>query len=532
MKRKSIILLVIFMTISVFGIRIMQVQLRKNDIKLRNQRFYYLMNQILYAVTSKAQNYEFDKYYKKFRNAQNEDNENNVYEFVYKKENKNTNEVFAYKHLVLEKGINLKFPISEQQFDSVFGKLSVSKTKSNYFKNRNQIQHYKDLGDLKFSQADNRYLETTFKDISVIEPIYKRVSPDSLRNWIRDELFKRGIDYHYEFGIMNDGILTKVHSPHFKPNDDRFQYYKFRIFPDNSGLTKYELVLAFNKDELFKHESMRIQLLSDLLMLVILIIYISTIYFIIRQKRISQMKTDFINNMTHEFKTPIATINLITDAMKSPRVIGDENQLKAYLGMLKQENKRMLNQVESILSLAVLDKIDFKADKKPVDVHEVLDVAIQHVSLLIENKGGKLNTDFEATHAVVLADEVLMTNVFVNLLDNAVKYSKEQPDITVKTYNEGDELVIEISDKGIGMSKSVQKKIFKKFYRETTGDIHNVKGHGLGLTFVQKVVHSFNGKINVKSVKGEGSTFILRFPVVKENSQTINTNGHDTNNDT
>jgi len=518
MKRKSIILLVIFMTISVFGIRMMQVQLRKNDIKLRNQRFYYLMNQILYAVASKAQNYEFDKYYKKFRDSKNNEGDDSVYEFVYKKENKNTNEVFAYKHLVLEKGINLKFPISEKQFDSVFGKLSVSKTKSNFFKSRNKLQHKRELGDIKLSNVDNRYLETTFRDISVIEPIYKRVSTDSLQSWIKDELFKRGIDYKYEFGILNDGILTKVHSPHFKTGDEHYKYYKFRIFPDKSGLTKYELVLAFNKNELFKHESMRLQFLSDILMLIILIIYVSTIYFIIRQKRISQMKTDFINNMTHEFKTPIATINLIVDAMKSPRVINDENQLKAYLGMLKQENKRMLNQVESILSLAVLDKIDLKTDKKPVDVHEILDVAIQHVSLLIENKGGKLKTKFEAKNDTILGDEVLLTNVFVNLLDNAVKYSKEQPDIEVKTYNDDKgNLVIEISDKGIGMSKSVQKKIFKKFYRETTGDIHNVKGHGLGLTFVQKVVHSFNGKINVKSTKGEGSTFTLLFPVVTEN---------------
>ena len=150
-----------------------------------------------------------------------------------------------------------------------------------------------------------------------------------------------------------------------------------------------------------------------------------------------------------------------------------------------------------------------------------MDVAIQHVSLLIENKGGQLKTDFGATQPVILADEVLMTNVFVNLLDNAVKYSKGQPEILIRTYNRDGELIIEIQDKGIGMSKSVQKKIFKKFYRETTGDIHNVKGHGLGLTFVQKVVHSFNGKIEVKSVKGEGSTFILRFPVAKEKAQTI-----------
>lgn len=227
------------------------------------------------------------------------------------------------------------------------------------------------------------------------------------------------------------------------------------------------------------------------------------------------MKTDFINNMTHEFKTPIATINLIVDALKSPRVNQDEQQLKTYLDMLKQENKRMLNQVESVLSLSVLDKIDLKAEKYPVDIHEILDVAIQHVSLLIQDKGGTLQTDFKARKYNVLGDETLLTNVFVNILDNAVKYSKEQPEITVKTYNDDKgHILIEISDKGIGMSKSVQKKIFKKFYRVTTGDIHNVKGHGLGLAYVQKVVQSFNGKISVKSTKGEGSTFIIKLPVI------------------
>jgi len=516
MKRKSIVLLVIFMTISVIGIRIMQVKLRENDIKLRNQRFHYLINQILYAVTSKAQNYEYDKYYQKFKNAKAENSKNSIYEFVYKKENKNSGEIFAYKYLVLEKGVNLKFPISESQFDSVFGKLTVAKTRSNFYRN-DKIQQKQEFSNAEIKKIDNRYLEATFKDISVIEPIYKRISVDSLKNWITDELFKRGIDYKFEFGILNDEILTKVHSKYFNPDDENFKFYKFRIFPDKSGLTRYELVLAFNKNELFKHESMRIQLLSDLLMLIILIIYILTIYFIIRQKKISQMKTDFINNMTHEFKTPIATINLIADAMKSPKVINDENQLKAYLKMLKQENKRMLNQVESVLSLSVLDRLDLKTEKYPVDVHEILEDAIQHISLLVQDKGGSLKTEFEAKQTIVLGDETLLTNVFVNILDNAVKYSKEYPEITIKTYNDkNNNIVIEISDKGIGMSKVVQKKIFNQFYRAATGNIHNVKGHGLGLTYVYKVVNSLGGKISVESTKDHGSTFILQFPTVEK----------------
>jgi len=512
-KRRNIIVLVIFMTISVLGIRMMQVKLRKNDIQLRDQQFYYTINQILYDISNKAQNQEIEKYLNKIKNSQGGITDNNVYEFVFKKENKNTNEVFAYKHLVLEKGFNLRFPLSEQEFDSVFGKLSFSQTKSNFFKKTKGIK--KSILENNKFDFDNRYLVRTIKNISIIEPIYKRVSIDSLKNWIDSELFKRGIDYHYEFGIVNDGILTKVHSKHFSLNDNKYKFYRFKIFPDNSGQTKYELVLAFNKNELFKHESMRIQFLSDLLMLVILLIYILTIYFIIRQKKISQMKSDFINNMTHEFKTPIATINLITDAMKTPRVLKDENQLKHYLQMLKQENKRMLNQVENVLNMSVLDKIDMKIDRKPIDVHDILERAINHVSLIINDKNGILNTQLEAKKTEISGDEVLLINVFVNILDNAIKYSKEIPEINVKTYNDKNNIIVEISDKGIGMSRSEQKKIFNKFYRASTGNIHNVKGHGLGLSYVLKVVQAMNGKITVKSIKDKGSTFAIKIPLIK-----------------
>lgn len=515
MKRRNIILLVVFMTISVIGIRMMQVRLRKNDIALRNQQFYYTINQVLYAVTAKAQNQEFDRFYKVFRDSENSGKKNGIYEFVYKKENKNNKEVFAYKHLVLEKDVNLKFSNSEKQFDSVLGKISFSKSKSIFY-NQKKNPHESGLDKGVFTGVDNRYLESMFLDISVIEPIYKRVSKDSLKSWIQKELFKRGIDYKYQFAILNDGIITKVRTKHFKLNDSKLKYYKFRIFPDKTGLTNYELVLAFNKDELFKHESLRIQFLSDLLMFVILLIYILTIYFIIRQKKISQMKTDFINNMTHEFKTPIATINLITDAMKSPRVISDENQIKNYISMLKQENKRMLSQVESVLSLAVFDKIDQKIERHRVDVHEILEVAVQHISLIVQDRGGTIKTDLAASKTEVMADEILLTNVFVNILDNAVKYSKEKPEISVRTYNDDkNHLVVEISDKGIGMSKTVQKKIFNKFYRASAGNIHNVKGHGLGLSYVHKVLDSFDAKISVKSVKDVGSTFIVVFPIVE-----------------
>ncbi len=514
MKRRSIILLVVFMTISVFGIRVMQVHLRENDEKLRNQQFSYTINQVLYNVATKAERQELDKYFKKFESSSASVKENKMYEFFYKKKNKLTDETFIYKHLVLEKDYNLKFPLSEKQFDSVFGKIVYSVKKSNYLKKNNLFRANKSrLDNSSFTKTNRQMLETTFKDISVLEPIYKRVSTDSLKNWIRKEIRRRNIDYNYEYGILNDGILTKVHSENFVPDDDDFQYYKLAIFPDDSRQTDFDLAVAFNKGELFKKETFKIQLLSDLLTIIILIIYVLTIYFIIRQKKISQMKTDFINNMTHEFKTPIATINLITDAMKSPSVITDEKQLKYYLQMLKQENKRMLSQVENIMSLSILDKLDANIDKTEVSVHEIIEGAILHVSLIIEDREGSLETDFKAVDDLVFGNEVLLTNVFVNILDNAIKYSEKSPEIKVKTYNKNERVYVEISDKGIGMSKSEQKKIFEKFYRISSGDIHNAKGHGLGLAYVQKIIKSHDGKISVKSAKNVGSTFTVSFMI-------------------
>jgi len=218
--------------------------------------------------------------------------------------------------------------------------------------------------------------------------------------------------------------------------------------------------------------------------------------------------------MTHEFKTPIATINLALDAIKNPRIIDDKEKVQRYLQMIKEENKRMHAQVENVLRISKLEKNELNIPKEPRDISEIIEEAIDHVSLIIEDREGIIHTHLNAQRNTILLNDVHFTNVLVNVLDNAIKYSPNAPIIDVFTENVKDFILIKIQDQGTGMSKVAQKRVFEKFYREHTGDLHNVKGHGLGLAYVKQIVEDHNGQIYVESEKGRGSTFIIKMPLI------------------
>jgi two-component system phosphate regulon sensor histidine kinase PhoR len=218
--------------------------------------------------------------------------------------------------------------------------------------------------------------------------------------------------------------------------------------------------------------------------------------------------------MTHEFKTPIATINLALDAIKNPKIIDDKEKVHKYLQMIKEENKRMHAQVENVLRISKLEKKELDITKESKNIKEIIDDAIEHVHLILEDRNGKITKHFDAIRTTVLINDIHFINVFVNILENAIKYSPEAPQIEVYLENIKDFIVIKIKDNGIGMSKVAQKRIFEKFYREHTGDIHNVKGHGLGLAYVKRIIDDHNGQIFVESEKGKGSTFIIKLPLI------------------
>ncbi len=256
--------------------------------------------------------------------------------------------------------------------------------------------------------------------------------------------------------------------------------------------------------------------------MIIITCFAYTINIIFKQKKVSEMKNDFINNMTHEFKTPIATISLASDSISSPSIINNPEKIKRFADVIKQENRRMNSQVEKVLQMALIDRDEYKLHLASVDVNEVVRQAVMNASLVVEKRSGSIAAYPNATNPVVEGDLTHISNVVNNLLDNANKYSPEHPEITVTTRNVVNGVEITVADKGIGMSKEARKFIFDKFYRVPTGNLHDVKGFGLGLTYVRAMMIAHKGQIDVKSELGKGSAFTLFFPfrVGLENAET------------
>ena len=263
-----------------------------------------------------------------------------------------------------------------------------------------------------------------------------------------------------------------------------------------------------------KQDVVIITLMSLLFTLIIIVGYMSAVYQLIKQRKISQMKSDFINNMTHEFKTPIATINLALDAIKNPKIFNNKEKVSNYISIIKHENKRMNAQVENVLRISKLRKKQLNISKDRLELHDLIQDAITHVELIVQNRQGYIKTNFKASKSSILANDSYFTNVIVNILDNAVKYSEGPPKIDILTENIGNNVFMSIKDQGIGISKPAHKRVFEEFYREHTGNVHNVKGHGLGLANVKRIIDNHQGTISLESEKGKGSIFTIKLPLI------------------
>jgi two-component system phosphate regulon sensor histidine kinase PhoR len=240
-----------------------------------------------------------------------------------------------------------------------------------------------------------------------------------------------------------------------------------------------------------------------------------TVNALLRQKKVSEIKNDFINNMTHEFKTPLATISLAVDALRNQKVLQDKEKMDYFSGIIKEENKRMNKHVETILQAAVMDRQELSLSKMPLHIHNLVEEIVDNYYLQLEEKKGSAEMHLDAKYDQIEADPVHFRNLISNLIDNAVKYSKENLLVKISTYNTNKNLVVRVEDNGIGMSKETLRRIFEKFYRAHTGNIHNVKGFGLGLSYVKTIVDAHHGKIKVDSTLGKGTGFTLEFPLAK-----------------
>ena len=356
--------------------------------------------------------------------------------------------------------------------------------------------------------------------------VIKRFSKDEISDIIRMGFNKFNLkDYPFEFNVSVNAINgDQVYSDNF---------YKYYLDSANNlnHVLPLEPASGSNFENLVSEEFLSIivphqkgliwkEMIWFILGAIVFTIIITTAFFItvrtlLKQKKLSEIKSDFINNMTHEFKTPLATISLAVDALKNEKVAGNREKSDYFTGIIKEENKRMNKQVETILQAALLDKNEVQLNMKRLLAHDIIVNVLNNINLQVEEKGGKIDVELEAENDLILADEVHFTNVINNLLDNAVKYSKENLHIKLSTKNAGNHLKIKIEDNGIGMNKETLHRIFEKFYRAHTGNVHNVKGFGLGLSYVKTMIDAHHGTIKAESVLGKGSSFTVSLPLPK-----------------
>jgi len=330
---------------------------------------------------------------------------------------------------------------------------------------------------------------------------------------IKKELKNNNIKQPFEFCITNIYKNIIVQSKGFNPaNQDGA--YKMELAPEDSYRARETLYVTIREDKNLIIREMGWMIVASIVFTTIIVLaFAVTVRTLFNQKKLSEIKSDFINNMTHELKTPLATISLAIDALTNEKVIHDTDKIKIYSGMIKEENRRMNKQVEKILQAARLEKEEIKLTLQKLDAHQIINKVATNMALQIQEKHGAIDLRLAATDPVIEADEVHFSNIIFNLLDNAMKYSSEEPRIIVETLKHGNGmLTIKVKDNGIGMDRETQARIFEKFYRAHTGNIHNVKGFGLGLSYVKAIVEAHEGRIKVESAPGKGSTFTITLP--------------------
>ena len=515
------------MSISLVGIILIQSYFIYKNYEQNEKQFTINVNYVLDETIREIEKKEFKKYVSRFRNLIDSEviiDTIAINNLIFIEDNPEKRETIIYKNGVIEENLlinnkNYKENILDYALknDNILLRRITNQREENIFSNRNLE---KDISAEEFlmkvgkiSKSKEVLFESAYYDLAKRNPIQSRIGDISkFENLLKLNFNKMDIDLDFEFAIYNNEKITNIKSDNFNYFDDNFSQ---PIFSNENNVSEYSLNLSFPERTPFLLSSLIPVIITSLIfMLIIVIAYITTIFLLLKQRKISQIKSDFINNMTHEFKTPIATINLALSAIKNPKTIENKKKVNKYLKMIDDENNRMNDQVENVLTMSSLEKNQLNIEIKKLDLNEIIDLAISHVLLIIENKNGTIKRTDKTFKSNILGNETHLINILVNILDNAIKYNNDAPQINIITENRNDKIIVEIKDNGIGMSNSVKSKIFEKFYRKPTGDLHNVKGHGLGLSYVKKIIEFHNGKISVNSKLNIGSTFIIELDTV------------------
>ncbi|MCG8785997.1 HAMP domain-containing histidine kinase [Tenacibaculum finnmarkense] len=520
MGKKIFILIVVLMSISLIGIISVQVYWIKDAVKNKQQQFD---NNIKIALARTSERIKEREYADFFQNNQEflKDkkfvSKAKITTYLFQQIDTTNKRKFTFGTTVL--GESIKMPGDFINNDSIvikrysgkqdfyFSQIMKSNNDFTPFVKEHRVSRFK-----TYPKFNKQLIEDMLQERKKIFPINQRISNKELNFTIKEELAKMNITQKFKYGVYEDGLATQLKSGYFniKPNDANYP-----LLADNNGISKYKLYIKFpNERKKLLSEIFNVLGLSLLFIIIIIAAFTTSLYQLIRQKKISAIKTDFINNMTHEFKTPIATINLALDAIKNPKIISEPEKIKRYVKMIREENKRMHGQVENVLRISRLEKNQIEITKDATDMHDTIEEAIEHIQLLVDDKNGTVTPHYQAISTEVLGNQFHLTNIIVNILENALKYSEGAPKIDIYTESTNKYFIFKVKDQGIGMSRNAQKYIFDKFYREHNGNIHNVKGHGLGLAYVKEIIDNHQGSIYVESEKGKGSLFTVKLPLI------------------
>jgi two-component system phosphate regulon sensor histidine kinase PhoR len=527
-------LIVIFITIALIGLIAVQIYWVNNAIQLRKEEFKQNVSQALTKVSEKTERNEALEFIRNssvgtsifsrfsfFPNSTVTADNLNVFDSIYERNGKKT-----YTHTLENQAKDAKFgfrtkekftsKITQSGFNSKTGEASVDlflgDSISFYFKPPNP-------GDLLYSERQSKLVEdivSEMLELPFAKPLEKRVNLRLIDSLLQNELREKGIDAEFQFAIANldHSVILSKDSALLKKDDPIFdQGYSINLFPGDFLNEPVFLYLTFPHEQSYLLGRMwTILSLSVFLILIIIAAFYYTISTILRQKKITEIRNDFISNMTHELKTPISTISLASEMLSDGDIQLNDSQRSNFIGMIREENKRLGVLVENVLQTAVIERGELKLKKERFDFGDFIQDLITNFSIQIENRQGQLELRMEHAPGELFADRVHLTNVFYNLLDNANKYSPETPVITVNVSSTENAIRITVSDKGMGISRENQRKIFDHLYRVPSGNIHTVKGFGLGLSYVKAIVEKHGGKISVESEPGKGSQFTIEIP--------------------
>ncbi len=523
MSRKMLITLIVLMVFVLTGLILVQTKMIKTASDIREEQFNQQVENALFWVSEQLN--QFEEYEARIHaqnnwlpgSASSVNNFNNV--FPRNNIGKGT---FSFELSYSQNGITGSIQESYQYNlqDSSAIKNSPENSQNPYLSGIEELLEISREFDRRREESLNdTYWYRNYKLLLEERPINERIRPEYLNNVLAAAMKETGIDLEYRYAIKNSNLgRDTVLFGNADYNPGRKKEFPQLLFQsDFNGSKPNYLYIYFPKRSGYLLRETGTTIIPTIILTAFLIaIFVYTIMVIFRQKKLSNIKNDFINNMTHELKTPISTISLASQMLEDGSITNTPQTIEHISRVINQESKRLSFQVEKVLQMAVFNEGRLKFKFKEFDINKMIQTVVGNFELRVKNKNGILLTELNAENAIVKGDEVHITNVIFNLLDNAVKYSDGAPEIKVTTENRNDQVLISVQDKGIGISKEHHTQIFDRFYRVPTGNVHNVKGFGLGLSYVKKIVDSHNAKIKVESAVNKGTKFTILFPKINQ----------------